>query len=152
NLQFAMPKIADFGLAKQLGGGGAPTVSGGVFGTPEYMAPEQAAGNAGVGPAADLYAVGVLLYVMLTGRPPFRAEEPLEPLRQVRDEEPLPLRRLQPGVPRDLETVCLKCLQKDPRRRYASAAELADDLESWLAGRAILARPAGPLSRALKWA
>jgi serine/threonine-protein kinase len=145
-------KIADFGIARPLNGAAAASQ---WLGTPEYVAPELAGDGpwpADVGPAVDVYSLGVNLYEMLTGRPPFRADEPHETLRQVRVEEPVPPRRLQPGVPRDLETVCLKCLQKDPRRRYASARVLADDLDAWLAGRAISARPVGRLSRALKWA
>jgi serine/threonine-protein kinase len=145
-------KVADFGIARPLEE--PPTAPPRQWlGTPEYLAPELTGDGAGTaGAAADVYSLGVILYEMLTGRPPFRADEPLETLRQVRDEEPLPPRRLQPGVPRDLETVCLKCLQKDPRRRYGSAGELADDLDCWLAGRAIQARPVGPLTRVLKWA
>jgi serine/threonine-protein kinase len=147
-----MLKVADFGIARPLDGSATARQ---WLGTPEYVAPELAGEvppAGGAGRAADVYSLGVILYEMLTGRPPFRADEPLETLRQVRGEEPLPPRRLQPGVPRDLETVCLKCLQKDPRRRYGSAAEMADDLDAWLAGRAIQARPVGRLSRALKWA
>jgi serine/threonine-protein kinase len=146
-----VPKIADFGVAKLPGRGGVPTQPCQWLGTPEYMAPEQA-GDREAGPATDVYALGVILYEMLTGRPPFRADEPLETLRQVRDDEPVSPRRLRPRLDRDLETICLKCLQKDPARRYPSARDLADDLDRWRTGRAILARPSGAAERAVKWA
>ena len=155
------PLIADFGLAKQLPGTdpvatstlAAQTASGAILGTPGYMAPEQAAGNnAAVGPASDIYALGAILYECLTGRPPFKAATLLETLEQVRSEEPVAPRRLQSGLPRDLETICLCCLAKEPRRRYGSAGALADDLEHFLGGRPIQARRAGALERLLKWA
>jgi WD40 repeat protein/serine/threonine protein kinase len=141
------PKIADFGVAKCLDVAGQ-TVEGDVLGTPSYMAPEQARGRTGkVGPAADVYALGAILYELLIGRPPFDADHPLETIRQVFDDDPVPPSRLQPRLPRDLETIALKCLQKDPARRYATAAALADDLDRFLDGRPILARPASPWER-----
>jgi hypothetical protein len=141
-----IPKIADFGLAKKLDEAGR-TQTGAVMGTPPYMAPEQAAPRKGVGPAADVYALGAILYECLTGRPPFKAATPLDTVLQVLTEEPLPPSRLNRKVPRDLETVCLKCLEKDPGKRYASALALADDLGRFLAGRPVAARPTGPLGR-----
>jgi hypothetical protein len=142
------PKVADFGLAKRLDQETAQTLTGAVLGTPAYMAPEQAAGQKEVGPAADVYALGAILYEMLTGRPPFRGVTVLDTLEQVRTREPVPPRRLQAQVPRDLETICLKCLEKQPRRRYASAAELADRLQLFLDGKPIPDRPRGWLSQA----
>jgi tetratricopeptide (TPR) repeat protein len=154
-----VPKVADFGLAKQLDADpdgitpGYRTESGALLGTPAYMAPEQASGDPkAVGRAADIYALGAILYECLTGRPPFKAAGVLETLEQVRSREPVPPSRLQPGVPRDLQTVCLKCLEKDPARRYASGLDLADDLRRFLEGRPVLARPASPVRRLAKWA
>ncbi|HEV3262116.1 MAG TPA: protein kinase [Gemmataceae bacterium] len=147
------PKITDFGLAKLLDRNSAQTETGAVFGTPSYMAPEQAAGNTqDIGSGADVYALGAILYELLTGRPPFRAENLLNTLQQVVSQEPVPPDRLQPNVPRDLATICMKCLQKDPRRRYTGAGALAKDLTRFLEGVPILARPSGPCERAWKWA
>jgi serine/threonine protein kinase len=148
-----VPKITDFGLAKYLAGDQAVTVTGAVLGSPSYMAPEQAAGKPEeVGPAADIYALGAILYECLTGRPPFRAPTALETLRLVADNEPVAVRQFQPRVPRDLETVCHKCLRKEASARYASAGELADDLGRFLRGEPVRTRPAGPVERAWKWA
>jgi WD40 repeat protein/tRNA A-37 threonylcarbamoyl transferase component Bud32/Tfp pilus assembly protein PilF len=150
-------KITDFGLAKWLhdapGGdaAGAPTRTGVLVGTPAYMAPEQAAGSRDIGPAADVYALGVILYQLLTGRVPFQGDSALEVLRQVKEEEPPAPRRLRPGILRDVETVCLKCLRKEPGQRYASAAELAEDLRRFQAGKPIAARAVGPAERAWRW-
>jgi tetratricopeptide (TPR) repeat protein len=147
------PRIADFGLAKLLEGAReALTRTGEVLGTPSYMAPEQAGGPARVGPAADVYALGAILYEMLTGRPPFRAETAQETLRQVVAEEPVPPGRLRPRLSRDLETICLRCLEKAPVKRYASAGDLADDLRRYLDGRPIRARRVGPVGRLARWA
>jgi predicted Ser/Thr protein kinase len=147
------PKIVDFGLAKQLGDTPASlTGSNDMLGTPDYMAPELAAGDRSlVGPTTDIYSLGAILYELLTGRPPFQAPTPMETLIQVRVNEPVPPRRLQPGLERDLETICLKCLEKEPHRRYLSAADLAADLHNYLDGRAISARRITWFGRAFRW-
>jgi WD40 repeat protein/serine/threonine protein kinase len=152
-LQAAIPKITDFGLAKLLRGDtGAPTQSGDVLGTPSYMAPEQVGGSkAQVSAATDVYGLGAILYELLTGRPPFRAETALETMLQVQTVEPVSPSRLQPKCPRDLVTICLKCLSKQARQRYASGLELAEDLRRFLDGQSIRARPVGPLRQVLKW-
>ena len=146
----ALAKITDFGIAKKLDEAGQ-THTGAVMGTPSYMAPEQAEGKKGVGPPADIYALGAMLYECLTGRPPFKAATTYDTLRQVIAAEPVPPRQLNAKVPVDLETICLKCLHKEPNRRYASALELAEDLHRWLGGEPIHARPVGPLERLAKW-
>jgi ABC-type amino acid transport substrate-binding protein len=152
------PYVADFGLAKCLapapGTAGAEpqTQSGAIPGTPRYMAPEQTVAGMELTAAVDTWALGVILYELLTGRPPFRGAGPLETLELVRSRDPEPPRRLNPAVPRDLETVCLKCLEKEPARRYASAADLADDLELWLRpGGRIRNRPPGRPERCWRW-
>jgi WD40 repeat protein/tRNA A-37 threonylcarbamoyl transferase component Bud32 len=150
SLNECVPKVTDFGLAKQE----RPelTATGAILGTPSYMAPEQAAGdNPGVGPAADVYSMGAILYEMLTGRPPFRGPTVLDTLDQVRTREPVAPTDLQPRTPRDLSTVCLKCLEKEPRRRYASAHELAEELLRFREGKAIRARAVGVLERGWRW-
>jgi tetratricopeptide (TPR) repeat protein len=144
-------KITDFGLAKKLDVDAGATQTGAIMGTPSYMAPEQAQGEKHVGPAVDIYALGAILYECLTGRAPFKAPTPFETLAQVVADEPVPPRRLVRGTPRDLETICLKCLHKAPARRYASAGELADDLGRYLDGQPVLARPVSRLERGVKW-
>jgi WD40 repeat protein/tRNA A-37 threonylcarbamoyl transferase component Bud32 len=146
------PKIADFGLAKRLDQKSLMSTEEELIGTPAYMAPEQTSSEMGrIGPATDVYALGAILYELLTGRPPFQGRNVIETLLQVRHQEPVPPNRLQPSVHRDLVTICLKCLEKDPSRRYPSAGALADDLHRFLEGQVIWARPAGPLERAFKW-
>jgi WD40 repeat protein/serine/threonine protein kinase len=146
------PKITDFGLAKRLDAPSGLTVSGAIMGTPSYMAPEQAEGKASqIGPATDVYALGAILYETLTGRPPFRAATPLETMLQLVSEDPVPPGRLQ-KVPRDLETICLKCLNKDAPQRYVSAKALADDLRAFLVGEPIRARRPSIWIRGLQWA
>jgi serine/threonine protein kinase len=143
-----VPKMTDFGLAKLLDADTGQTRSGAILGTPSYMAPEQATGrNKDVGPATDIYALGAILYETLTGRPPFTGATVLDTLEQVRSQEPVPPRYLQPKVPRDLETICLKCLRKDPGRRYGSARELAEDLRRFERGEPIHARSYSLLQR-----
>jgi tetratricopeptide (TPR) repeat protein/tRNA A-37 threonylcarbamoyl transferase component Bud32 len=152
------PKITDFGLAKRLddeSGENSPalTETGVILGTPSYMAPEQASGKVGeVGPRTDVYALAAILYQLLTGRPPFKSATRLDTLNQVLTEEPVPPRRLQPQIDRDVEIICLKGLEKDQRRRYPSAAELADDLHRFLSHEPIRARPVPAWERGLKWA
>ncbi len=146
------PKIGDFGLAKLLGDDSARTISGEVLGTPSYMAPEQAEGRSReVGPAADIYALGAILYQALTGRPPFLGASAIETMKLVASTEAVAPCQLRPEVPRDLETITLKCLEKDPRGRYPDAGALADDLRRYLEGRPIAARPVGPLGRFWRW-
>jgi eukaryotic-like serine/threonine-protein kinase len=146
-------KISDFGLAKKLEGEAGHTTTGAIMGTPSYMAPEQAAGKTSeLGPSADIYSLGAILYELLTGRPPFRGETVLDTLQLVQHTEPVPPSRLQPRVPRDLETICLKCLRKEPYKRFETAQDLADDLERFLANQPIKARRVPPWERAWKWA
>jgi WD40 repeat protein len=146
------PKVTDFGLAKRLDEASL-TASGVVMGTASYMAPEQANGKTkSVGPAADVYALGAILYECLTGRPPFRAATALDTILQVVADDPVPVRQLQPRTARDLETICLQCLVKDPTKRYPSAADLAEDLRRFREGEPIRARPAGRAERLVKWA
>jgi eukaryotic-like serine/threonine-protein kinase len=156
--EYRVPKIADFGLAKRFGAGRGDdrtmTQAGDVIGTPSYMAPEQATGHRSgvVGPGADIYALGTILYEMLTGQPPFDDADPVRTILLVINQDPTPPARKVTGIPRDLETICLKCLQKDPRKRYPSAAALADDLDRFLVGRPIVARPVSAAERVWKWA
>jgi WD40 repeat protein/serine/threonine protein kinase len=151
------PKIADFGLAKipdgatGRSGGAYRTQAGSILGTPSYMAPEQAAGRP-VSEAADVYALGAILYELLAGRPPFTADTPLDILLQVLHDEPVSVKRLRPTVPRDLATITQKCLDKEPSRRYAGALDLADDLRRYQDGQPIKARPVGVVERVVKWA
>jgi hypothetical protein len=146
------PKVTDFGLVRQLDADSGQTFDGVVMGTPSYMAPEQAEGCArSAGPAADVYALGAILYECLTGRPPFEGATPLETLLHVRGRDPVAPSSLNRQTPRDLETICLKCLRKEPERRYSSARELADDLGRFLRGEPVTARPVGRLGRVAKW-
>jgi tetratricopeptide (TPR) repeat protein len=146
------PKITDFGLAKQLDVPGL-TATGAIVGTPSYMAPEQAEGRGKeVGPPADIYALGAVLYELLTGRPPFQGPTLLDTVYQALNSVPVPVRRLQPNVPKDLETICHKCLERDPKRRYSSAAALAEDLRRFRAGEPVAARPVSAPERLWRWA
>ena len=146
------PRITDFGLAKRMDSDSGLTITGAVLGTPSYMSPEQAAGNSDqVGPASEVYALGAILYDLLTGRPPFQAATPLDTILLVLNSEPVSPRLLAPRVNRDLETICLKCLEKERRRRYQSAQDLADDLDRYLNGKPILARPINRVNRAWRW-
>lgn len=154
----SIPKITDFGLAKKLESAGhsseaaAPTATGAVIGTPSYMAPEQAEGKSDkIGPAVDIYALGAILYECLTGRPPFRAATALDTIIQVISEDAVPPRRLNAKVPRDLETICLKCLHKDVGRRYQDSRQLAEDLRRFQCSEPICARPVGATERSWKW-
>ncbi|HMF11500.1 MAG TPA: serine/threonine-protein kinase, partial [Gemmataceae bacterium] len=146
------PKITDFGLAKLVDGQDGHTRTGSVLGTPSYMAPEQALGqNRAIGPPADIYALGSILYETVTGRPPFVGGTPMDVIVRLANEDPEPPSRVRPGVPRDLETICLKCLEKVPRKRYASALDFAEDLHRFLAHESVLARPATYWERGVKW-
>lgn len=151
------PQVTDFGLAKMLesvdeDSRAELTASGQILGTPSYMSPEQASGKQElVGPASDIYSLGAILYACLTGRAPFVADSPVDTLLQVMRKEPVSPRELNPSVPRDLETICLKCLTKEPHRRYGTAQELADDLMRFLEGRPVSARPVGPVTKTMRW-
>ncbi len=146
------PKVTDFGLAKQLKGDSGLTGTGQILGTPSYMPPEQAAGKLDeIGRRSDVYSLGAILYCLLTGRPPFQAASPIDTLMQVLEQEPVSVRLLNAQVPIDLETIALKCLEKDCSRRYGSAQELADELQRFLEDRPILARPVGTVDRMWRW-
>jgi serine/threonine protein kinase len=147
------PKITDFGLAKQLDASKGQTPSDAVLGTPSYMAPEQAGGQSKrVGPAADVYALGAILYELLTGQPPFQGATPLDIIMQVVTDDPVAPRLLRPNLPVELETICLKCLHKDPSKRYPSAKALANDLRRFVEDEPIRARRSRPWDPVLKWA
>ncbi len=147
-----LPKITDFGLAKRLSENSQWTKTDSVMGTPYYMAPEQASGDTqAVGPLADVYSLGTILYELLTGNPPFTGENMAELLNQICTQPPKSIRKQHPEVPKDLETICLRCLEKDAGKRYQTAEDLADDLERFLDSRPILARPIGPTERIAKW-
>jgi serine/threonine-protein kinase len=146
------PLISDFGLAKRIDDDSDLTATGAVLGTPSYMAPEQAAGRIeDVGPLSDVYSLGAVLYCMLIGRPPFHAANVIETLKQVTDQDAVPLRQLNRSIDRDLETICLKCLEVEPYRRYASARALAADLDRYLSGEPVQARPVGRVERLHRW-
>ncbi|MSQ95793.1 MAG: hypothetical protein EXR98_14725 [Gemmataceae bacterium] len=146
-----IPKIADFGLAKRLDDDSGHTHTGEILGTPSYMAPEQAEGKKDqIGPHTDVYALGAILYELLAGRPPFQGMSPLDSLRQVVGTEPTPPSQINPSLPRDLEAICLKCLEKAPNQRYVSSQALADDLHRYLSGQPVTARRIGPVQRAWK--
>ncbi len=147
-----LPHVTDFGLAKRVEADAEMTTSGAILGTPAYMAPEQALGKRGaMTTATDVYGIGSILYALLTGRPPFTGDSVVDTLTKVKEEPPEPPRKLNAKVPRDLEVICLKCLEKEPRRRYSSAQALADDLRAWLENRPIAARPVGTIERAAKF-
>jgi serine/threonine protein kinase/WD40 repeat protein len=153
SLRSLIPKITDFGLAKQLDVAvPARTIDGTVLGTPEYIAPEVARGDKAIGPGVDIYALGVILYEMLTGRRPFQGTSALDTFELARQQEPVPPRRLQPKTPLDLQTICLQCLAKNPQHRYPSAVALANDLQRFQSGEPIEARPAGFIERSWRWA
>ena len=146
------PKVTDFGVAKQQGNDSEMTAQGQILGTPSYMPPEQAAGQGdGVDQRADVYALGAILYALLTGRPPFQAATAMETMIQVLDQDPVPISQLNSSIPRDLETICLKCLQKEPAKRYASAEALADDLQRYLNDEPIVARPPSKTEQLARW-
>jgi serine/threonine protein kinase len=148
---YGVPKICDFGLVRLMGQEHGEE-EGSIMGTPSYMAPEQASGRTNdIGPVTDIYGLGAVLYELLTGRPPFRGDTPWDTLDEVRNEQPVPPRRLQTKVPRVLEAVCLKCLEKDPARRYPSGQALADDLRCFLNGRSTVALPLPFWKRLFSW-
>lgn len=146
------PKIADFGLVKNIGSDSQNTETGDIIGTPSYMSPEQASGMVkSIGPASDIYALGAILYECLTGRPPFQTPDGMQTLMLVITEEPVPPSKLVPKLPKDLNTICMKCLEKQPGRRYATAQALADDLVRFMEGESIIARPVGRVEKTWKW-
>src|SRR5213078_1410740 len=146
------PLVSDFGLAKLLDGNNDLTRSLTTFGTAGYIAPEQAEGTAtDLTPTADVYSLGAILFGLLSGRPPFLGSNPLSVIRQASDTPAPKLRSLAPSLDRDLETICARCLERDPKARYQSAGDLAADLERWLAGRPIVARPVSPPARLWRW-